>query len=40
MPKKLKTEIKIQNIVVSTSLEHDVPLIKWAEVLPNTEYNP
>src|SRR3972149_6300532 len=35
-----RTEIKIQNIVVSTSLEHDIPLIKLAEVLPNTEYNP
>lgn len=35
-----KTEITIQNIVVSTSLEHDIPLIKLAEVLPNTEYNP
>ncbi|MCD4666303.1 TATA-box-binding protein [archaeon] len=33
-------EIKIQNIVVSTSLEHDIPLIKLAETLPNTEYNP
>ncbi len=35
-----KTEIKIQNIVVSASLEHDIPLIKLAEALPNTEYNP
>ena len=35
-----KSKIKIQNIVVSTSLEHDIPLIKLAEVLPNTEYNP
>lgn len=35
-----KKEIKIQNIVVSTSLEHDIPLIKLAETLPNTEYNP
>jgi len=33
-------EIKIQNIVASTSLEHDIPLIKLAEMLPNTEYNP
>jgi len=40
MKKKPKPEITIQNIVVSTSLEHDVPLIKLAEVLPNTEYNP
>ncbi|MFH1209557.1 MAG: TATA-box-binding protein [archaeon] len=37
---KQRTEIKIQNIVVSTSLEHDIPLIKLAETLPNTEYNP
>jgi len=35
-----KPEIKIQNIVVSTSLEHDILLIKLAETLPNTEYNP
>ena len=35
-----KPEIKIQNIVASASLEHDVPLIKLAEALPNTEYNP
>jgi len=35
-----RKEIKIQNIVVSTSLEHDIPLIKLAETLPNTEYNP
>lgn len=35
-----KKEIKIQNIVVSASLEHDIPLIKLAEALPNTEYNP
>ena len=35
-----KTEIKIQNIVVSASLEHDIQLIKLAEALPNTEYNP
>ncbi len=31
---------KIQNIVASSSLEHDIPLIKLAEALPNTEYNP
>ncbi len=37
MPKK---EIKIQNIVVSSDLEKDIPLIKLAETLPNTEYNP
>ncbi len=33
-------DVKIQNIVASTSLEHDIPLIKLAETLPNTEYNP
>jgi len=38
--KKTKKEIKLQNIVASTSLEHDIPLIKLAEALPNTEYNP
>lgn len=32
--------IKVVNIVVSTSLEHDIPLEKMAAVLPNTEYNP
>ena len=36
----VKKEIKIQNIVASTDLEHDIPLIKLAETLPNTEYNP
>ena len=33
-------DLKIQNIVASTFLEHDIPLIKLAEALPNTEYNP
>ncbi|MBU0929605.1 MAG: TATA-box-binding protein [Nanoarchaeota archaeon] len=33
-------DLKIVNIVASTSLEHDIPLIKLAETLPNTEYNP
>ena len=37
---KHRTEIKIQNIVATTDLKHDIPLIKLAEVLPNTEYNP
>ena len=36
----VKKEIKIQNIVASASLDHDIPLIKLAEALPNTEYNP
>ncbi|MDP4012629.1 MAG: TATA-box-binding protein [Candidatus Nanoarchaeia archaeon] len=40
MAKRSKAEIKIQNIVASASLEKDIPLIKLAEALPNTEYNP
>lgn len=36
----MKKEIKIQNIVVSSDLGHNIPLIKLAETLPNTEYNP
>jgi len=32
--------LNIVNIVVSTSLEHDVPLEKMAATLSNTEYNP
>ena len=36
----VKKELKIVNIVASTSLGKDVPLIKLAEKLPNTEYNP
>mgnify|MGYP001617928426 FL=1 len=40
MSTKTKPEIKIQNIVASASLEKDIPLIKLAEALPNTEYNP
>jgi len=36
----VKKEIKLQNIVATTNLEHDIPLIKLAEALPNTEYNP
>ena len=35
-----KKEIKLQNIVATCSLGKDVPLIKLAETLPNTEYNP
>jgi transcription initiation factor TFIID TATA-box-binding protein len=35
-----ESAIQIVNIVVSTSLEHDIPLEKMAAVLPNTEYNP
>ena len=37
---KKERDIKIVNIVAATSLEHDIPLIKLAEKLPNTEYNP
>ena len=35
-----KREVAIVNIVVSTSLEHDIPLEKMAATLSNTEYNP
>ena len=35
-----KKEIRIVNIVVSSSLEKDIPLEKMAATLPNTEYNP
>lgn len=38
--KKGKKEITIVNIVVSSSLEKDIPLEKMAATLPNTEYNP
>ncbi len=38
--KKSKREIKIQNIVATANLEQSIPLIKLAETLPNTEYNP
>ena len=38
--KKQEKKIKIVNIVVSTSLEHDIPLEKMAATLSNTEYNP
>ena len=36
----MKKRVIIQNIVATTSLEQDIPLIKLAETLPNTEYNP
>ena len=32
--------IEVVNIVVSSNLEHDVPLEKMAATLSNTEYNP
>ena len=35
-----KKEIKIVNIVATSSLERPIPLVKLAEALPNTEYNP
>src|SRR5512137_1747063 len=35
-----KKQIEVVNIVVSTSLEHDIPLEKMAATLSNTEYNP
>lgn len=38
--KKGDISIRVVNIVVSTSLEHDIPLEKMAAVLSNTEYNP
>jgi transcription initiation factor TFIID TATA-box-binding protein len=33
-------DVRIVNIVVSTSLDHDIPLEKMAATLSNTEYNP
>ena len=38
--KSSKKDIRVVNIVVSTSLEHDIPLEKMAATLSNTEYNP
>jgi len=38
--KETKKSITVVNIVVSTSLEHDIPLEKLAATLSNTEYNP
>ena len=38
--KDQKKDIEVVNIVVSTSLEHDIPLEKMAATLSNTEYNP
>jgi len=40
MIKKAGRDIKVVNIVVSTALEHDIPLEKMAATLSNTEYNP
>ncbi|MFC1691565.1 TATA-box-binding protein [Nanoarchaeota archaeon] len=39
-PEKGKIDIKVVNIVISSSLEHDIPLEKMAATLSNTEYNP
>ena len=36
----MKRDIRVVNIVVSTSLQHDIPLEKMAAMLSNTEYNP
>lgn len=33
-------DVQVVNIVVSTSLGHDIPLEKMAATLSNTEYNP
>src|SRR3989338_8301808 len=38
--KTVKRDITVVNIVVSTSLKHDIPLEKMAATLSNTEYNP
>jgi transcription initiation factor TFIID TATA-box-binding protein len=38
--KEAKRDIQVVNIVVSASLEHDIPLEKMAATLSNTEYNP
>lgn len=37
---KIKENVKIVNIVVSTSLGKNIPLERVAANLPNTEYNP
>ena len=36
----VKKEVKIVNIVATASLGRAIPLVKLAEALPNTEYNP
>ncbi|MBI5065685.1 TATA-box-binding protein [Candidatus Woesearchaeota archaeon] len=33
-------EVEVVNIVISSSLDHDIPLEKMAATLSNTEYNP
>ncbi|MFH1649416.1 MAG: TATA-box-binding protein [Candidatus Woesearchaeota archaeon] len=37
---KREVQVEVVNMVVSTSLEHDIPLEKMAATLSNTEYNP
>lgn len=37
---KSKREVRIENVVASASLHHEIPLEKVASILPNTEYNP
>jgi len=39
-PHTEKPVLEIVNIVVSSSLEHTIPLEKMAATLSNTEYNP
>lgn len=40
MDKDIRDRTRIVNLVVSTSLEHKIPLDKLIMNLPNTEYNP
>jgi len=40
MVKRIKSRYRIQNLVATTSLEVNVPLLKLARTNPNTEYNP
>ncbi len=40
MVKRIVGKYKIQNLVATTSLEVDIPLIKLAKSNPNVEYNP
>jgi len=36
----VKKKVEIVNIVATSNLERPIPLVKLAEALPNTEYNP
>ena len=38
--KKIKEKYSIQNLVVTTSLEVNIPLVKLAKMSSNAEYNP